>query len=354
MTKENLKGMPLRELEPKLMALGHPAFRARQLFRWVYQRGQNEFENMTDLSKVFRKELSEKFCLASLSVDRAEHSADGTIKYLVMLEDGQKVETVFIPAEDRNTVCISTQVGCKMGCKFCATGYQKFTRNLESWEIVEQCFLPFPRPVTNVVMMGMGEPLDNYDELIKALEILQDPLGVKIGKRHITVSTVGLSPKIEDLAKKGLANIAISLHGTTQEQRSAIMPVSRKHPLEELIVLCQRLKFKGRRRITFEYVLIKGVNDSNEDALRLAALVKNIRCKINLLAYNENPFCSYERPSEKRVLSFQSILLEKNLTATYRKSRGADISAACGQLRTASLNRVSQNAARSLAFSPEP
>jgi 23S rRNA (adenine2503-C2)-methyltransferase len=229
-----------------------------------------------------------------------------------------------------------------MACTFCATGYQKFTRNLKTWEIVDQFLsLRTPAPVTNIVLMGMGEPFDNYDEVIRALEILQHPLGPKIGKRHITVSTVGITSKVQQFVDANLGKLAISLHGTTEEQRAAIMPINRKYPLQELMDTCRQLRFKGQGRVTFEYVLLKGINDTDEDAHRLAKLVHDIPCKINLLAYNENPYVAFKRPAEERVLAFQNILLNKGLTATYRRSRGRDIAAACGQLRTLVQRRAS-------------
>jgi 23S rRNA (adenine2503-C2)-methyltransferase len=333
--KENLKGRPLEELEARFTELGHPTFRSRQLFRWIYKERQNDFSQMTDLSKAFRAELDAAFSLPSLSIAQKMESADGTIKFLVQLPDGEKVESVYIPTEGRVTLCISAQVGCKMACTFCATGYMKFTRNLKSWEIVDQLLsVPVPRPITNIVMMGMGEPFDNYDEVMKALQIIQDPRGIKIGKRHITVSTVGLTKQMQPFVDAHLGKLAISLHGTTDEQRATIMPINRRYPIGELMETCRNLKFKGRGRVTFEYLLIRDFNDSDEDAHRLVELVKGFPCKINLLAYNENPFIHFKRPDEERVLAFQHILINNFLTATYRKSRGRDIAAACGQLRT--------------------
>ena len=230
--------------------------------------------------------------------------------------------------------------GLQNGLCFLREGYQKFTRNLKSWEIVDQLIsLTFPVPITNIVLMGMGEPFDNYKEVIRALQIFQDPFGPKIGKRHITVSTVGLVPQIQTFVDANLGKLAISLHGTTDEQRAKIMPINRKYPLDQLMETCRNLKFKGRGRVTFEYILIKGINDSDEDAYRLAKLFQTIPCKINLLAYNENPFIDFKRPSEERVLNFQSILLAKGYTVTYRRSRGRDIGAACGQLRTEAERR---------------
>jgi 23S rRNA (adenine2503-C2)-methyltransferase len=341
MVKDNLKGLPIEELEEKFQALGHPRFRARQIFRWIYQEKQHDFEQMTDLGKALRKTLAESFELPKLEMAERHESADGTVKYLVRLPDGEKVESVFIPTEGRNTLCVSTQVGCKMACAFCATGYQKFTRDLKAWEIVDQLLsLDHPAQVTNIVMMGMGEPFDNYDEVIRALRIFQDPSGPQIGKRHITVSTVGLTPKIQNFFDANLGKLAISLHGTTEEQRASIMPVNRKFPLSQLLEVCRGIKFKTRDRITWEYILIGGINDSDEDAHRLAKLLRGIPSKINLLMYNENSFVSFKRPPEERVLTFQSILLEAGYTATYRRSRGRDIAAACGQLHHESEARL--------------
>ncbi len=318
-----------------MIALGHSAYRGRQLFRWINQVRESNFMEMTDLSKDFRKELTEKFVLPKLEVAEERPSGDGTVKYLVRLSDGSQVESVFIPMEDRNTLCVSTQVGCKMACTFCATGYMKFGRNLEAWEIVDQLLsISFPDKITNVVFMGMGEPFDNYEEVIKALQILQHPMGPQIGKRHITVSTVGITTRVQDFATANLGKLAISLHGTTDEQRGQIMPINKKFPLDQLMKACRELVFKGRDRVTFEYVLLEGINDSDEDARRLVKLVEGLPCKINLLAYNENPFIQLKRPPEERILAFQNILLQKHLTVTYRRSRGRDIAGACGQLHT--------------------
>ncbi len=334
--KENLKGLTLTELEAKMVSLGHSAFRGRQLFRWIHQRQVTDFHEMTDLQKPFREELAQQFEIPRIKVKKAELSQeDGTAKYLVELHDGETVEAVFIPSAERSTLCVSTQVGCKMACTFCATGYMKFTRDLQAWEIVDQLYsIDFPSPITNIVLMGMGEPFDNYDEVIKSLEIFTHPMGPQIGKRHITVSTVGLTPKIQAFLDANLGKLAISLHGTTEEQRGKLMPINKKHTLEELMETCRTVRIPGRNRITFEYILIKDLNDSDEDARRLAKMLRGIPSKINLLAYNENPFVAFKRPSEQRVLSFQSILLQENYTATYRRSRGRDIAGACGQLRT--------------------
>lgn len=334
-SKDILKGRTYEEMETLAIEMGQRAFQGRQAFKWINQKKVKSFDEMTDLSKAFRQKLDERFDLPQLSIKTSQHSDDGTVKYLVELTDNETVEAVFIPTKGRNTLCVSTQVGCKMACRFCATGYQKFTRDLKAWEIVEQYLsLPFPAPVTNIVFMGMGEPFDNYDEVIKALKIFQHPNGPKIGKRHITVSTVGLSPKIEAFVQANLGKLAISLHGTTDEQRGKIMPINRKYPIENLMETCKKLALKRSTRITWEYILIKDINDSPQDAHRLAALLKDIPSKINLLAYNENPFVNFKRPEESRVIRFQEILMAKGYVATYRKSRGRDIAGACGQLRS--------------------
>ena len=336
MEKINLKGKTISELETLMTERGHSAFRAKQLFLWINQKRVSEFEQMTNLSKAFRQQLAEEFCLTSVSAQLKESSVeDGTQKYLVTLPDGNTVESVYIPMENRTTLCVSTQVGCKMACSFCATGYQQFTRDLQSWEIVDQLLsIEYPKPITNIVVMGMGEPFDNYEQLKKALEIFQHPMGPQIGKRHITVSTVGLTDKIVDFLGDNLGKLAISLHGTTDEQRSSIMPVNRRFPMKEMLERCRHLTLKGRTRITFEYLMIRDLNDSDEDAHRLAKILRGIPSKINLLAYNENPFIDFKRPSENRVHRFQNILINSGYTATYRKSRGRDIAGACGQLRT--------------------
>ena len=350
--RENLKGLSLEALEAKMAEHGHPAFRGRQLFQWINQKNESDFSKMTDLSKSFRDWLAERFELPRVGLAEQIDSGDGTVKYLVRLGDGEKVEAVFIPTEGRNTLCVSTQVGCKQACAFCATGYQKFTRDLHAWEIVDQLLsLPFPGKVTNIVLMGMGEPFDNWENVITALKILQHPMGPQIGKRHITVSTVGLVPQIQKFVDADVGKLAISLHGTTDEQRTRIMPINRKYPLENLLQTCRELRMPGRLRITWEYLLIDGINDTEEDAHRLAKILRGIPSKVNLLAYNENSFVDFKRPPEDRVLRFQEILLGHGYTATYRRSRGRDITAACGQLHHMSQTRQKRDAERLAAHS---
>ncbi len=331
----NLKGLPIEALEEIAISRGHSAFRGRQLFLWINQKKISDFDQMSDLSKAFREDLKKEFVIPSIQAEAGEPSADGTIKYLIKLNDGQTVEAVYIPAENRRTLCVSTQVGCKMACSFCATGYMGFIRNLEAWEIVDQLLsTPTPLPVTNIVMMGMGEPFDNYEAITNAIKIFRHSSGFQIGKKRITVSTVGLTDQIKQFVKDDLGLLAISLHGTTDEQRSKIMPINKRIPLAELLQTCKELPLRKGQRITFEYLLIKDHNDSDEDARRLVKLLSNIPTKINLLNYNENPFVDFKRTPEERVLRFQKILMERDFTVTYRRSRGRDVNAACGQLRT--------------------
>ncbi|MBY0369802.1 23S rRNA (adenine(2503)-C(2))-methyltransferase RlmN [bacterium] len=351
--KENIKGLSLPRLEKRMVEAGHPPYRARQLFQWLYQKNVNNFDEMSDLSKSFRSWLSENFVAPRVEIAEQHDSDDGTIKFLVRLQDGEKVESVFIPTEGRNTLCVSTQVGCKMACAFCATGYQKFTRDLKTWEIVDQLkSLPFPAPVTNIVFMGMGEPFDNYENVLEALEIFRHPMGCQIGKRHITVSTVGLIPQIQAFVDADVGKLAISLHGTTDEQRTRIMPMNKKYPLAELLDNCRKLNMPGRLRITWEYLMIDGINDTEEDAHRLAEILRGIPSKVNLLAYNENHFVDFKRPPEERVLKFQRIMLDHGYTTTYRRSRGRDIAAACGQLHHASATRAARLARMQAAAQP--
>lgn len=329
--KKNIKSFTLEELSSLMVQNGESAYRGRQIFRWIYRERKNNFLEMTDISKRFRNYLSENYSIPTLQVIDEKKSNDGSVKYLIKLNDENLIESVFIPLPDRNTFCVSTQVGCKMKCAFCATGQRKFIRNLDEWEIVDQLLCTnTPKPVTNVVFMGMGEPFDNFDNVIKAIKIITT--GLEIGKRHITVSTVGIIPYIEKFWDLDIAKLAISLHGTTEEQRKAVIPISGKYTLLDIIKTCENLKPKKRQRITFEYLLIKDFNDSDADALRLSKLLANTKSKINLLAYNENPPLDFKRPSEERITNFQNILRSKNYTVTYRQSRGRDVFGACGQL----------------------
>ncbi len=337
--RRDLKGMTRRELETFVEALGERAFRGRQIMRWIYHRGAEDFSVMSDLPKALRKRLSERARLSRLELIAEEESRDGTRKFLFGLSDGGAIESVLIPDEDRLTLCVSTQVGCAMGCRFCLTARGGFARDLTAAEIVDQVLqvrrlLPSSKRITNVVLMGMGEPLANYQEVVKAIEVMEDDLGLGLSARRITLSTVGLLPELERLFVDGVrCRLAISLNASDQETRQRLMPISRKYPLEQLLDVCRRLPLPSRERITFEYVLIAGVNSSPEDARRLASILKGIRCKVNLIPLNEAPEIPFRSPSREEILEFQRILIEAGYTALIRESRGADISAACGQLR---------------------
>jgi 23S rRNA (adenine2503-C2)-methyltransferase len=328
------------QLEEALVALEQPRFRARQLYRWLYRHGVSEFSRMTDLGAGLRDELAQRFIIGTPEVVRKDVSTDGTTKFLLRLADGKLIESVFIPDTPAMTFCISTQAGCAMKCAFCLTGKMGLDRNLTAGEIAGQVRvlareLEMLGRTFNIVLMGMGEPLHNYDATMKALRMLHDEHGMSISPRRITLSTVGVLPALNRLASEPLMpNLAISLHATTEDTRDALVPVNRKYGLKDLLDACRRFPLKKRNRITFEYVLLEGVNDTPEDARRLARLLIGIRSKVNLLPLNEAPGIPFSRPSDDRVNEFARILAEAGLTVSVRKSRGRDIRAACGQLIT--------------------
>jgi len=334
----DLAELELAELETLGTARGWPRFRARQLFRWIWKSGVTDPALMTDIPKAARGELAQTCDLGTPAVVRRDLSEDGTEKFVLRLSDGRQIESVFIPDTPAQTFCISTQVGCAMGCAFCLTGKMGLVRHLSAGEIAGQVrvlastlnllALPF-----NIVLMGMGEPLHNYDATLKALRILYDPQGLGVSPRRVTLSTVGLVPMLDKLAQEPrMPNLAISLHATTNAQRAAIVPPSKKYPLDMLLEACRRLPLQKRHRITFEYVMLEGVNDSPVDARRLAQLLGDIKAKVNLIPLNAAPGIPYRRPSDERVNAFAQILADKQLTVSVRKSRGRDIRAACGQL----------------------
>jgi 23S rRNA (adenine2503-C2)-methyltransferase len=316
---------------------GLPAYRAEQILSWVYHRRVAEVEAMTNLPRVLRAEFADRFRLPQLEPTTVSRSRDGTRKVLFRLEDGVAIESVLIPEPPRLTLCISSQAGCAMGCVFCATARMGLVRNLAAHEIVAQVMaaerlLGPGEALTNVVLMGMGEPLHNYDNLLSALEILSAPWGLAISARKITVSTVGLLPQMERLVRETNVNLAVSLSASTEEQRSGLMPVNRKYSLARLLDLCRSLPIAHRRRITFEYVLLAGVNDSLADAARLVKLLHGIRAKVNLIPFNPFPEAAVGRSDDASVEAFRRRLLSAGLLATVRRSRGQDIDAACGQL----------------------
>ena len=334
----NLAELESLELENALESAGYQRFHARQLYRWIYRRGVTDFGNMTDLSKCLRARLINEFDVATPAIVSDLKSVDGTRKFVLELADSRRIEAVFIPDTPAMTFCISTQVGCAMGCGFCLTGKMGLVRNLTAGEITGQVRVlasatgllehPF-----NIVLMGMGEPLQNYDNTMKALRILHDEHGLAVSPRRVTLSTVGIVPGLDRLAREPLMpNLAISLHATTDEQRSALVPPNRKYSLADILDACRRFPLKRRNRITFEYVMLDGVNDSPEDARRLAKLLSGIKAKINLIPLNPAPGIPYTRPSDAKVDRFAQLLADRHLTVSVRKSRGQDIRAACGQL----------------------
>jgi 23S rRNA (adenine2503-C2)-methyltransferase len=321
---------------------GEKKFRGHQVFKWLWQQGVTDFDAMTNIPKSTRSWLKEKAIISWLSPAGAQHSEDGTRKYLWDCEDGSQIESVFIPDEDhpnkpRRTLCVSSQVGCAMACTFCLTGDMGLKRNLSPSEIANQVLqvsrdLGDERPITNIVMMGMGEPLHNLDNLIHAIRTMLDDDGLNLSHRKVTVSTVGLVPAMVKLQSALPVNIAVSLNASSEEQRLSVMPITKKYSMEELLSTCRDLPLHKSKRITFEYVMMAGFNDSMEDAARLIHLMRGIKSKINLIPYNENPERDIQRPSRNRVKDFQHYLVSRGVHCSVRATRGQDISAACGQL----------------------
>jgi len=333
--KVDLKNFTLEELTRFLAGMGKERFRAAQLLRWIYQRGVTDFAQMTDLSKALREELTLRATVSDWQPEALEVSRDGTKKYLFRLVDGQTVETVRIPMEGgRATLCVSTQVGCAMHCAFCLTGTFGLVRNLEASEIVNQvCAAVKDGPVNNIVLMGMGEPLHNLDNVVRALEILYSEAGFDFGPRKVTLSTSGLVPEMAELGRRVRVNLAVSLNATTDAVRDELMPINRRYPLRELMAACRAFPLQPRQRITFEYILIRDVNDSLEDAKRLVKLLHGVKAKVNLIPFNEHAGSAFRSPDPVRVEAFQTYLLSREIVAIRRASKGQDISAACGQLK---------------------
>jgi len=331
----DLKNLSPAELEAFLAGLGKERFRAGQLLRWIYPRGVTDFAAMTDLAKGFREELAQRAVVTSLVAETEEVSRDGTRKFLFRLTDGESVETVLIPMDEgRATLCVSTQVGCAMQCAFCLTGTFGLTRNLTAAEIVNQvCAVRQRFNVDNLVLMGMGEPLHNLDNVVRALEILYSEPGFNYSPRKVTLSTAGLVPEMLELGRRIRVNLAVSLNATTDAVRDQLMPVNRRYPLSELLRACREYPLAPRQRITFEYILIRGINDTPEDARRLVRLLHGVKAKVNLIPYNEHPGSTFHAPAEESIEAFQQQLLQRGLVAVRRAGKGQDISAACGQLK---------------------
>ena len=325
-------------LEALVVSLGHRPFHARQLYRWIWKRGETDIDRMTDLGLELRSALADKATIHTPEVATRQQSEDGTVKLVLRLEDGRQIESVFIPDTPAQTFCISTQVGCAMGCAFCLTGKMGLVRHLTAGEIAGQVRalareLDMWHTPFNIVLMGMGEPLHNYDETMRALRMLADAHGLALSPKRVTLSTVGLVPMLDRLAAEPLMpNLAISLHATTEQQRSALVPPTKKYPLQDVLDACRRFPLSKRSRITFEYVLLDGVNDTPEDARRLARILSGIKGKVNLIPLNAAAGIPFDRPPDARVDRFAAILAEKKILVSVRKSRGRDIRAACGQL----------------------
>ena len=341
MNKTDLTNLSLSQLTEFLVKLGLPKYRGIQVFAWLYRPHVTDFSQMTDLPKDLRDTLADRAGFNWPHIAEIERATDGVAKYGFKLKDDNYIEAVLIPEEGRNTLCVSTQVGCAMGCEFCLTGSIGFKRNLTPGEIVGQVVRgrdwlldrnEATAGLNNIVFMGMGEPLANFDNLLVALDILVEQRGLDFSERRITVSTCGLVPKIIELGQKTKVNLAVSLHSVDDSIRSKLMPINNKYPVAELLEACRNFPMPKRKRIMFEYILIRGVNDSEADARRLAQQLKGIPCKINLLPYNESESLPYRRPSEETIEYFQQTLWNAGYTVLVRASRGSEISAACGQL----------------------
>jgi 23S rRNA (adenine2503-C2)-methyltransferase len=348
--KINLIGLSRDEIQGLFEDRGLKAFRVKQVWQWIYGWGVTDFDAMTNLAKPVRAQLAEEFVIERPRVKLAQNSVDGTAKWLLQFDDNQEVETVHIPESDRGTLCVSSQVGCTLTCKFCMTGTQKLVRNLSAGEIVGQLMLardafgewPTPtdgsRQLTNIVLMGMGEPLYNYENVAKAMRIVMDPDGLAFSKRRITLSTSGVVPELRRCGQELNVNLAISLHAVNDEIRSEIMPINKKYPLAELLAACRDYPgVSNARRITFEYVMLKGVNDSLADARALVRILRGIPAKINLIPFNPWPNSPYACSEPLTITKFQDVLARAGLSAPVRTTRGEDISAACGQLKSESV-----------------
>lgn len=343
MNKIDIKNLSKEELTKALIEIGEEPYRAGQIFRWLYKTGVKSFDEMTDLGKDLRDKLKDKFHLTKMVLlDSKRSLIDGTTKYLFKLEDGNTIESVFLPEDKRVTLCLSSQVGCKFGCSFCASAPFGFVRDLKASEILDEVLFiksyNISSVITNIVFMGIGEPLDNYANIMKAIRILNDEDAFKIGARKITISTCGIIPGIERLSNEKLQiELSVSLHSADDKIRSKLLPINKKYPLKDLIDACKNYVKKTKRIITFEYVLIKDVNVSGEDAAKLARLLKGVMCKVNTISYNQIRAKGYEAPEAEDVKNFLNILKRRGMNVTHRKSKGEDIDAGCGQLRISKL-----------------
>ena len=340
---KNIKDYNLEELKQELVKLGEKPFRAEQIFKWIFQEKVKSFDEMTNISLELREKLKKQYTICNFNILKKQESKDGTIKYLFDVLDGNAIETVLMSYHHGYSICVSSQIGCKMGCKFCASTGINFIRSLTSGEIVEQILAVEQDTgirISNVVFMGIGEPLDNYDNVINAIRIINNPKGLNIGARHISISTSGLVPKIYKLAEENIpCTLSISLHATTNEKRSKMMPVNDAYPIEELIKACKDYIKKTNRRISFEYALAKDNNDNREDAKELVHLLKGMLCHVNLIPINKIENGSFTKSSNENIMKFRDYLNDHGIVATIRRELGSDIDAACGQLRRKNLRQ---------------
>lgn len=338
---KNIKDYNLEELKEELVAIGEKKYRAEQIFKWLYVDKVKEFDEMTNLSVELREKLKENYTMCNYKILRKQESADGTKKYLFDVLDGNAIETVLMEYHHGKTVCVSSQIGCKMGCKFCASTGIQFVRSLSSGEIVEQILAveqDIGDKISNIVFMGIGEPFDNYDNVMKAIRIINNQKGLNIGARHISVSTSGLVPRIYDFANEDLqCTLSISLHATSNEKRSSMMPVNKRYPIEELMKACKDYIAKTNKRISFEYALAKDNNDNLEDAKELVKLLKGMLCHVNLIPINKIENGKYTKSTNENIIKFRDYLNDNGIVATIRRELGSDIDAACGQLRRKNL-----------------
>lgn len=338
---KNIKDYDLNELKEELIKIGEKPFRAEQIFKWLYQEKVKSFDDMTNLSLELREKLKQNYTMCNFKISRKQESKDGTIKYLFDVLDGNAIETVLMSYHHGYSICVSSQIGCRMGCKFCASTGINFIRNLSSGEIVEQILAVEQDTgyrISNVVLMGIGEPLDNYDNVVNAIHIINNPKGINIGARHISLSTSGLVPKIYKLAEENIqCTLSISLHATNNKKRSSMMPVNDAYPIEELIKACKDYTEKTHRRISFEYALAKDNNDNIEDAKELVKLLKGMLCHVNLIPINKIENGKFDKSSNENIIKFRDYLNDHGIVATIRRELGADIDAACGQLRRKNL-----------------
>ncbi len=340
-TMKNIKDYHLEELKQELKEIGEKPFRAEQIFQWLYHEKVQTFDEMTNLSLELREKLKSNYTICNFNILKKQESKDGTIKYLFDVLDGNAIETVLMKYHHGNSICVSSQIGCKMGCKFCASTGINFVRNLTSGEIVEQIIRveqDTGERVSNVVLMGIGEPLDNYKNVVNAIRLINHPKGLNIGARHISISTSGLVPKIYQLAEENIqCTLSISLHATDNQKRSSMMPVNNTYPIEELLQACKDYTAKTNRRISFEYALAKDNNDNLEDAKQLVKLLKGMLCHVNLIPINKIENGKFDKSSNESIMKFRDYLNEHGIVATIRRELGSDIDAACGQLRRKNL-----------------